>query len=209
MVDILLASFLVYQYWLLFGVCVLAAFWFPLPATAILFAGGALYAQGYFDITYLIFAGFMGCIIGDALGYWLSYIYGKLIFVRIGFTRFINIDWILEKYGPGFIKRSLLTVFLTRWAVTGLWPSVNIIAWLMRMQPSRFVFVDIIGEFLYIVIYITLWYSFGTAWEEMLDIIESFSLMILSGVLLGMGLYFFWKQTKKRNTENMVPEDSL
>lgn len=67
MVDLLLSSFLVYQYWLLFGVCIFAAFGFPLPATALLLAGGALYAQGYFDIIYLFLAGFSGCVIGDNL----------------------------------------------------------------------------------------------------------------------------------------------
>ncbi len=209
MVDILLSSFLVYQYWLLFWVCILAAFWFPLPATAILLAGGALYAQGYFDIVYLFFAGFSGSILGDLFGYGLSSLYGKSIFVRLRFTQWIHIDGVLERHGPSFIKHSILFVFLSRWLVTWLWPGVNILAWLTKMRPSRFIFVDIIGEFLYIAIYILIGYSFWSEWEVIVDIIESFSFMIVSAVLLGIGLYFFWKQRKRKNTETLFFEEGL
>ena len=65
------------------------------------------------------------------------------------------------------------------------------------MHPVKFIMIDIIGEFLYITIYIAIGYSFGAQWEEILDVIESFSSMILSGVLLSIGYYFFWKQMKK------------
>lgn len=206
MVDILLSSFLVYWYWLLFGICILAAFGFPLPATALLIAGWALSVQGYFDIMYLFFAGFAGCMIGDMLGYELSYRYGKWVFVRMGFGRFIDIEKLLTKHGPGFIKRSILSVFISRWAVTALWPSVNIIAWLTKMGPMRFIFTDIVGEILYVTIYITIGYSFGTQWEEILDIIESFSSMILSLVLLGVGSYFFWRYSQKKENEMLLWE---
>jgi membrane-associated protein len=198
MVDIFLSSFLVYKYWLLFGVCVFAAFGVPLPATALLIAWGALYAQGYFDIMTLFWVGFSGCVIGDIFGYSLSYVYGKDIFIRMRLTWFIHIDGILEKYGPSFIRKSIFTVFITRWAVTWLWPSVNIIAWLTKMRPTQFLFTDIIGEILYISIYVSIGYSFGNGWEEILDVIESFSSMIVTGVLLWVGLYFFWKQSRKK-----------
>lgn len=207
--DILLASFLVYQYWLLLGICILAAFGLPLPATALLIAGWALYAQGYFDIFWLFLSGFMGCIIGDIITYGLSYRYGKWIFKRIGFGRFIDIDMLLHRIGPGFIKRSILSVFLSRWAVTALWPSVNIIAWLTKMAPLRFIFTDIAGEILYIGIYVTIGYSFGSQWEEILDIIQSFSSMILSLVLLGIGIYFFWKFYKKKEEESLLVEGDI
>lgn len=198
MVDILLSSFLVYQYWLLFGVCVFAAFGFPLPATAILIAWWALYAQGYFDMVYLFLAGFLGCILGDFLWYWLSYVYGKGLFIRIGLSRFIDIEKILEKHGSVFRKRSIICIFLSRWLVTGLGPTVNIIAGLTKVRPLLFASTDILGEWVYILLYIGIGYSFGSQWQVILDIIETFSSMILSFSLLFITFYFFWKHYRKR-----------
>jgi membrane protein DedA with SNARE-associated domain len=52
------------------------------------------------------------------------------------------------------------------------------------MRPAQFLFIDIIGEILYVSIYVSIGYSFGNGWEEILDVIESFSSMIVTGVLL-------------------------
>jgi membrane protein DedA with SNARE-associated domain len=45
MLDYLLTSFLVYKYWLFFGITFLASLGLPIPATALLLAGGAFIAQ--------------------------------------------------------------------------------------------------------------------------------------------------------------------
>jgi membrane-associated protein len=198
MVDILLSSFLVYQYWLLFTVAIFAAFGFPLPATAILIAGGALYSQGYFDMVYLLMAGFMGCVAGDLLGYGLSYIYGKDIFKNIGLGRFIDLDKLIHTYGKSFTRHGVFWVFISRWLITGLWPTVNIIAWLTKMRPLFFSLTDIVGEAIYVLSCVAIGYSFGTQWEAILDIFESFSSMILSLTLLLVTLSFFWRHYKKK-----------
>jgi membrane protein DedA with SNARE-associated domain len=45
MLNYLLTSFLVYQYWLFFAVTLVASIGFPLPATALILAGGAFFAE--------------------------------------------------------------------------------------------------------------------------------------------------------------------
>lgn len=199
MLDYVLSLLLVYQYWLIFTITILAAFGIPLPATAVLIAGGAFYTQGYFNITYLLLAGFIGCISGDLLAYGISYTYGKDILIRMGLWKIINIDKFVDEHGVSFMKKSVLSVFLTRWLLTGFWPSINLLAGIMKMSPIKFFLVDITGEALYMAIAISIGYSFGTEWESILDIIESFSTMIVSFLLLIFGIYFFWKMNVKKN----------
>ncbi len=196
MVDFLLSSLLVYQYWLIFGVMYLASFGFPLPATALMVAGGAFIAQGYFSLSSLFFLGTLGCILGDTTGYLVSYFYGKDIFHRIGFSKILNSRQ-FTSFEPVFIRRSIVSVFITRFLVTGLGPSVNILAGITKMKPSHFIVTDIVGECIYIALGITIGYSFSSQWESILEILESFSSMLMTLTLLLLVAYFLWKQRQK------------
>lgn len=192
MIDFLLSSFLVYQYWLLFFVMYFASFGFPLPATALLVAGWAFYAQGYFPLSSLFIAGSLGCILWDNTGYFLSYHYWKWIFQRLWLSKILNSRQ-FTSFEPIFIKRSIFSVFITRFLITGLGPSVNILAWITKMKPSHFIISDIIGEMIYITLGIGIGYSFSSQWESILQIIESFSSMLLTFTLLLLIAYFLWK----------------
>lgn len=192
MLEYLLSLLLIYQYSLIFIIAILAAFWVPLPATAILIASGVLYTQGYFDIWYLFLSGFFWCVIGDSLGFGISYIYGKNFLLQVGVGKFINIEKIVSEYGTKFSGRSVLSVFLSRWLLTGFWPSVNVLAGIMKMSPIIFFLTVFLWEALYMTLVISIWYSFGNEWEAILDIIESFSTMLVSFLLLIIMIYILW-----------------
>jgi membrane-associated protein len=81
---------------------------------------------------------------------------------------------------PSFEKNALLTIFLSRFLITAIGPMVNILSGLMRIHPRIFVPIDIIGETLYIGLYMYIGYRLGAEWESIITLIESFSTLLLS-----------------------------
>ena len=197
MLELFLSYFLEYQYWLFFGVTFIAAFGFPVPATALILAGWAFYSQGYFEIFPLFSAGFFGVILGDMTGYLLSFFYGKDIFTRIGFGKVIHSPQ-FEAFVPFFQRHAFLSVFITRFLLTGLGPAVNILAGISRMLPIHFFLSDIFGEILYVGIFLGVGYSFGSQWESILNIIDSLSTMLMTSVLILIIGYFGWIYRRKQ-----------
>lgn len=198
MLDFFLSLFLVYQYWLLFGVMYIASIGFPIPATALMIAGWAFFAQGYFNLSLLFFSGTIGCILGDISGYGLSYIYGKGIFRRLGLSKILNSSQ-FTSFKPIFIRRNIFSVFITRFLITGLGPSVNILAGITKMKSLTFIVIDIVGESIYIILNITIGYTFSSQWQSILEILESFSTMLMTLCLLGIFLYIYRKHQLKTN----------
>jgi membrane-associated protein len=196
MLNYLLTSFLVYQYWLFFAVTLVASIGFPLPATALILAGGAFFAEWYFDIGLLFLAGFCGCLLGDITGYTLARKYGKDIFARIGLKKILESDQ-FRTLEPYFLAHSRFSVFITRFLITGLGPSVNIFAGIARMRFSQFLLVDILGEVIYVALYLVIGYSFGSEWESIIEIIESFGTILVTLCLIGI-LFFLLKRYRKK-----------
>lgn len=192
MLDFILSIFLVYQYWLFFGVMYIASFWFPVPATALIIAWWAFYAQWYFDISLLLFSGTLWCVLWDVSGYWLSYHYGRDIFRHLGLRKILDSSQ-FSTFEPVFIRRNILSVFFTRFLITGLGPSVNILAGLTKMRPLYFIVTDIIGESIYLILNIIIGYSFSSQWQSILEILESFSTILLTLCLIMISFFIFWR----------------
>jgi membrane-associated protein len=203
MFDYLLSIFLVYQYWLFFGVLFVASVGFPLPATALMLVWWALYAEGYFDLLLLFLSGYFGTLLGDITGYSLSYFYGKSIFRRIWLGRIIDSHH-FTTMKPYFIRHSVASVILSRCIFTWLWPAINIFAWLTKMKPLHFILADIVGVSLYVTIFLSIGYSFSSEWESIIEVLESFSTMIVTLGVLSALLYFLWKQQGIGQVEESV-----
>lgn len=135
------------------------------------------------------------------LGYGISFRYGEAIFVRIGLRRVLHSSQ-FQDFIPSFEKNAFLSVFITRFLITGLGPATNILAGITHMKPVRFIMSDILGEVLYIMLYIVIGYSFGSQWESIVNLIESFGTMLMSIVLIAIVLYFLWKYSGKTGKRN-------
>lgn len=84
MLEFFLSYLLIYKYVVLFLVVSIASVGIPMPATALLMATGAFAAQGYMDLRYIFVFGFLASVLGDLLGYYVSILYGRNVFVYIG-----------------------------------------------------------------------------------------------------------------------------
>ncbi len=79
---------------------------------------------------------------------------------------------------------------------------MNILAGITKMKSLTFIMIDIVGESIYIILNITIGYTFSSQWQSILEILESFSTMLMALCLLGIFLYIYWKHQFKTNHIN-------
>jgi len=137
MLDFFLSYLLVYTYPVLFFVTLISSFIFPIGSSTLLMAAWAFVAQWYLDPVYVLIFSYLGCLIGDTSGYLLSFFYGKKLLRRIGFAKIIQstqFTW-LEKFFTNNAKKS---IFLSRFVLTGLGSSINILSWFAKIGYKKY-----------------------------------------------------------------------
>ncbi|MDD5198084.1 MAG: DedA family protein [Candidatus Gracilibacteria bacterium] len=184
MLSFFLSSLLIYKYAVLFLVIATASFGFPIPATALLIAAGAFAAQGYFDLYTIFICGFFASTLGDVIGYCISFRYGRDILVRIGLKNLL-ISPKFQALEILFARHSTFTIFSSRFLTTSLGPTVNILAGLTKITYKKFLFYDIAGEFIYVILFAGLGYIFSDQWETISRISgDTTSILVLIIILL-------------------------
>lgn len=186
MFSFFLSYLLIYTYVALFTVITLASFGIPLPATVLLIAAGAFAAQGYLDFSSILAFGFSASIIGDTTGYVISRRYGRNILRRIGFETLL-VSPKFRSMEAFFAGHSNSAIFWSRFLVTSLGPMVNILSGLAKISYKKFLFYDILGEMLYVIIFSGLGYIFSDQWEVISQISGDVTTIL---VLLVLILFF-------------------
>jgi membrane-associated protein len=138
----------------LFGVVTVAAVGIPLPVTLLLIVTGSLVSQGVMSLWWAVGLAGFGSVIGDQVGYAIGRWGGSEMVNR--FSRLVGGEERLKRTqakardwgGPG--------VFFSRWLATPLGPWVNIASGLSGYPWIRFLFWDVLGEFLGVYLYVTL-----------------------------------------------------
>lgn len=93
-------------------------------------------------------------------------------------------DWLKRRQGAG--------VFLSRWLLTPLGPVVNIICGATNYSWPRFLLYDVLGEALWVALYVLLGQFFSDRVQAMSDLLGDFTWMILgliAAVVLGWILF--------------------
>ncbi len=176
-----------------------ASFGFPLPATALLMAAGAFAAQWYLEIESILLWGIISSMLWDILAYGLSYRYGRRFLIRIGFgpmlhsSKFGTIEWLFRRY-------TNTSLFVSRFLLTNLGPVINVLAWLSKTSPKKFLLFDFLGEFLYVLIFSGLGYIFSDQWEVISSIAGDVTSVLVLVIILVILLAVFL--LGKKNTEN-------
>lgn len=101
-------------------------------------AAGAFASQGYFGITEILAYSLLACVLGDALGYGVSYRYGRKAFEKIGFKKILETAKFaaLEDL---FSKHSASAIFTSRFLATGLGPTVNLLSGFSKTPFKKFI----------------------------------------------------------------------
>jgi len=153
---------------------------------------GALVSQGVMNFWLSIALAGLGSVIGDQIGYAIGRWGGSALIERFG--DFLGGREKLQAAeakarrwgGPG--------VFLTRWLLSALGPAVNLVSGTAGYPWARFVFWDVVGEFLGVTIYILLGRIFSDRVIELDAVLGDLSWTLLAAaaaVVLGWKLFSY------------------
>jgi membrane-associated protein len=192
--DQLLAAVLVYGVPLLFAVIVIAAVGVPFPVSLTLVAAGSFAKQGEMRLLPVIIAGSLAAILGDQIGYGISRWGGRRLIDRLtrrlgGTEKIKKAEALSKKWGgPG--------IFFSRWLITELGPWLNVTSGIARYPWRRFIFWDVLGEVLWVVLYVMLGYMFSDKVQYIAEILGNLAWAILAlivAMILGWKLIRYFR----------------
>jgi membrane-associated protein len=191
MSDFLLTQIINYGAPILGIIVLIGALGVPFPGTFIVVAAGAFSRQ---DILTWHTTGLIAltCVVlGDSLSYAMGYYAREVILRRFqGSTQWSQAESSFNRWGG-------MSVFLTRFLITGIAVPVNLIAGTSKFSFKQFFLYDLLGETIWIFGYGGLGYLFGTQWEEVSELLSNISGLLLGLVLLAGGILLAirWSKT--------------
>ena len=187
--DQVLAALLVYGLPVLFGVILICSVGAPFPASLVLVAAGSFAQQGEMKLWQVIAFAAVAAVTGDQIGYGLARWGGRRLVNRIG-RRIGGEEKI--KQAEAFTRRwSGAGIFLSRWLVAALGPWVNVTSGIARYPWQRFLLWDVLGQVLWVVLYVILGYIFSDRVQAMAEILGNLAWVIvglIAAVILGWKL---------------------
>ena len=174
----------------MFPLLVMISIGMPFPSSLMLIALGSFVAQGELSFWPVIAVGAAGAVVGDQIGYAIGYWRGRPLVTRAT-NRFGGADKVAaaeafsRKWaGPG--------VFFSRWLIGPLGPWINVTSGLSGYSWPRFLMLDIAGEFLWLVIYVSLGRAFSDQVTAIADLLGNLAWVVvglLALVLIGWRLF--------------------
>jgi membrane protein DedA with SNARE-associated domain len=200
--DQLLAALLVYGLPVLFGVILIASIGVPLPVSLMLVAAGSFAKQGEMKLVPILIAASAAAIIGDHIGYGLSRWGGQRLIDRI--TRRIGGAEKVKKAEGLFKRWGGAGIFFSRWLITELGPWLNVTSGITGYPWRHFVIWDVLGEVLWVVLYVMLGYTFSDRVQYLAEILGNLAWAILGliiAIILGWKIMRYFRP---RETEGVA-----
>lgn len=175
---------------LVFLVPLLSCLALPVPASAVFMLAGTLAAAGEFNLAALWATGFMGAVVGDQIGYFISRHYSRHIHALAEHHSAVHDG--LERANEFSRKWGGLSVFLSRWLASPLGPYVNITSGLTRYNWKRFTLWQMAGEAVWVSLYLGIGYAFSTQAQAVADLVGNAIWLLFAGgitYLIGRKLF--------------------
>jgi membrane protein DedA with SNARE-associated domain len=187
--DHLLAALSQYGLPVLFGVIVIATAGIPLPISMMLVAAGSFVELGEMKLWQVIVVASAGAVLGDQIGYGLGRWGGHRVVERVrrrknGAARIAQAEAFTKRWGAAGI-------FLTRWLITPLGPWLNLTSGMAGYPWTRFFLWDVLGEVVWVVLYVMLGKFFSDRVQELVEILGNLAWVIvglIAAVILGWKL---------------------
>ncbi|WP_368188157.1 DedA family protein [Aestuariibius sp. HNIBRBA575] len=195
MTDTLFSLVSSYGIWLVFTSAFLSCLFLPVPTSLIMLSAGAFVATGDLIGWQVFTAALSAAILGDQAGFQLG---------RAGGNFLEN----LTKNSPKrqktlmraqkFVDRNgAWGVFFSTWLFAPLGPWVNAIAGMTGLSWVRFSIADILGETIWVSVYIGLGYSFATRLSDIATLLSnSIGFLTTGAITLGLG-FLLLKQLRR------------
>jgi membrane protein DedA with SNARE-associated domain len=177
MSDYLLATLGVYGLPVLFAALLVGSAGVPLPSSLLLVAAGSFVDQGEMELWHVLALAAAGAILGDNVGYAAGRWGGRRLTRRVG--RFVGGEERIKSAEEWLQRREGAGIFLSRWLLTPLGPVVNITAGATNYPWPRFLLYDVLGEALWVALYVLLGKYFSDRVQAMSDLLGDFTWTIL------------------------------
>ena len=201
MSDFLLTQIINYGAPILGAVVFISALGVPRPATLVVIAAGAFSREGFLPWHTTGLIALVCVVLGDCLGYAIGHYLRGPVLDRFG----KSVQWArAERF---FQRWGGMSVFLTRFLITGIASPVNLMGGMGNIPFRTFLLYDVTGEAIWVFGYGGLGYLFGSQWEVVSEFMESFGSLILGLVILGIGIWLARKRLKMmERAKEKVPE---
>ena len=203
--DQLLAALLVYGLPVLFGVIVIVSAGVPfIPISLMLVAAGSFAAQGSMKLWQVMVVASVGAVTGDHIGYGLSRWGGRGLILRLsrrlgGESRIMQAEALAKRWGG-------LGIFLSRWLVTALGPWLNVTSGIAGYPWPYFIFWDVLGQVLWVVLYVMLGYLFSDRVQYIVEVLGNLGwaiIFFIVATILGWKVLRYFRPVKAA-TESAV-----
>jgi membrane-associated protein len=175
--DQVLAALLVYGLPVLFGVILICSVGIPFPISLMLVAAGSFVEQGDMKLWQVVVVASVAAVLGDQLAYGLSRWGGRRVVNRL--SRKIGVEANI-KHAEVLTKRwSGAGIFLSRWLITALGPWVNVASGIAAYPWRRFLFWDVLGEVLWVSLYVGIGYAFSNRVQAIAEILGNLSWVVV------------------------------
>jgi len=183
MSDFLLTQVINYGAPILGAIVFIGALGVPFPATLLVIAAGAFAKQGLLTWYTTGLVALTCVVIGDNLSYAMGHFAREPVLRRFqNSPRWMQAESTFDRWGG-------MSVFWTRFLITGIAVPVNLIAGTSGFGFRRFLLYDLIGESIWIFGYGGLGYLFGTQWEVVSDVLGNISGLTLGLLILAVGIW--------------------
>lgn len=201
--DQLLGALSQYGLPVLFFVIMIAAAGVPLPISMMLVAAGSFVELGEMKLWQVIVVASAGAVIGDQIGYALGRWGGHRVIARIkrrknGTERIAQSEAFAKRWGAAGI-------FFTRWLVTPLGPWLNLTSGMAGYPWTRFLLWDVLGEVLWVVLYVMLGKFFSGRVQELVEILGNLAWVIVGLIVAAI---LGWKLIRYLNPADPVKSTS-
>lgn len=193
--DYLLATLGVYGLPVLFGALLVGSAGVPLPASLLLVAAGSFVNQGELDLWPVLALSAAGAVLGDQLGYAVGRWGGRRLARRLG--RLVGGEQKIVDAEEWLKRRGGVGVFLSRWLLTPLGPVVNLTAGASEYPWPRFLLFDVLGEALWVALYVLLGKLFSDRVQEMSDLLGDLTWAILGLAAAAVLGFILFKQLRE------------
>lgn len=183
--DYLLGTLGVYGVPALFMILLVGSIGLPTPASLLLLVAGSFVAQGELSLWQVLLLGSVGAILGDNIGYALGRWGGPRVARRV--SRWTGGEAGLKRAEAWLRRWGGAGIFLTRWLLTPLGPLVNLTSGMTGYPWPRFLFYDVLGEALWVGLYVLLGKFFSDSVQVVSEFFGDFTWMLV-GLIVVVGL---------------------
>jgi membrane-associated protein len=198
--DQVLAALLTYGLPVLFGVILICSVGIPFPISLMLVAAGSFVEQGEMKLWQVIAVASVAAVLGDQIGYGLSRWGGRRLINRV--SRRIGAETKVKEAEALTKRWSGAGIFFSRWLITALGPWVNVASGIAGYPWRRFLIWDVLGEVLWVVLYVCIGYAFSNRVQAIAEILGNLTWVIvglIATVILGWQLVRYGRPKPEPN----------